>query len=303
MKNLPPKLPLLCIVAIIFGIYSCKKSKFAGSEKTVEETKTSVEYFTGSTQATAKVDMVIAMDTSASMKDEKEGLERNIEIFFEELEKRGIDLHITAMGSDEGSDNNSGFAFPSSLPKNKFQVVDRPINSDNAIKVLTEFYRDGDFPLPFRKDASHEVVIISDDNGNMDGGYAKDFKPLTGYKTTVNAIVGLEEIDNEHCKIDSVGEEHMTLARQTGGLILDLCNKDWNDLIKKLAASIGDRAGAEYTIKGNIDTTRPLKVTIDSRVVSQSDYTFNTSSKKIVFRIPVEEGARIAVEYITKAAQ
>ncbi|MGE0174532.1 MAG: hypothetical protein AB7T49_17185 [Oligoflexales bacterium] len=252
----------------------------------------------GATEARSPVDIVIAMDTSRSMIEEKADLEKNMTVFFNQLQDQGVDAHIIAMGSGP-SHNNSGFEFPEDLPKEKFAVVEKKVGSHDAISILNEFYSEGSPPLPFRSEAGHEVVIITDDNADGAGNNASDFDSKLGKKVTVNAIIGLTEgqdPDNSNCNIQAVGNEYKDLSQSTDGLVLDLCIKDWGTLVKDLANSIVNRSEKKFQISQKIDSSKAIKVTLNGNVLAASDYQIDPQGALTVLA-ETKKGDKIIVEF------
>jgi hypothetical protein len=301
----------LSAVAALALISNCSESEFkAGNKKKgiVQPADTKGDDAPAPLQETfeigheekAPVDIVMAMDTSRSMIEEKSDLEENMKIFFTQLEEQNIDAHIIAMGSAP-STNDSGFEFPSDLPSDKFQVVERKVSSYDAISVLTSFYRSGETPLPFRDNANHEVVIISDDNGTGPGNSPEDFDPnLPARKVTVNSIIGLEfgpDKENSNCNIAAVGTVYQQLSRETDGLILDLCEKDWTQLVKDLAESIVKRTEKKFKISKPVDSSKSLKVTLNGSELSvDKDYTISAEGELSIL-VETQAGDQVVVEY------
>jgi hypothetical protein len=242
------------------------------------------------------VDIVFAIDTSGSMEGEKAFLEQNMTTFMGLLSKADIDSQVTAIGSTE-------FVFPVGLPPEKFQVVNQEIGSHDVIPILTNFFKAGVFPLPFRDNANIEVVIITDDNGEDPGELAADFKGLDKKKTIVNGIIGMSMTPNPanpSCVIAAVGVEHQKLADMTGGSKYDLCEKDWNALFVQLSKNIVDRSYS-YFVDSAPDLSQDVLVKLDGVALDPSQYTIDekgqiTLSKDVV----IPEKGVLTVFYFEK---
>jgi hypothetical protein len=214
------------------------------------------------------VDIVIGIDTSGSMMGELNFLENNMQKFMDGLTKMKVDSQVTALGSTK-------FNFPTSIAADKFQVVNEKISSHNVINVLTEFLQGGPHPLPFRNGANIEVIIVTDDDGTPKGGMAEDFKSVPGYKTYVNAIVGLGaglDPTAAGCEIANVGTQHIKLADSTGGAKYSICEQDWNDMLNKLSKNIVDRTNS-IKLSKNPDLTKIAEVKVNGVTVDPKNYT------------------------------
>jgi hypothetical protein len=225
-------------------------------------------------------DIVIGIDTSGSMMGELNFLENNMQKFMDGLTDMNVDAQVTAIGSTK-------FNFPTSIPSNKFQVVNKKISSHDAIKVLTGFFQDGPHPLPFRNGANIEVIIVSDDDGTPKGGMAEDFQSVSGHTTYVNAIVGLGgglDPTAAGCEVENPGSQHIKLADSTGGAKYSICEQDWNDMLKKLSKNIVERT-TNVKLSKKPDLGKLAEVKVNGVTVDPSQYTisadgavsFNTS--------------------------
>ena len=102
--------------------------------------------------------------------------------------------------------------------------------------MLNNFLESG--PI-LQKGIRTEVIIVTDDNGQGKGNLADDFvNHYNGKPIRVHAIVGyVKSATNGRCHIRATGEEYKKVAEQTGGLVLNICAEDWNDLNTYFRAS------------------------------------------------------------------
>lgn len=262
-------------------------------------------------EAFKPVDIAIALDTSTSMVEEKANLEQNLALFVTELTAGKIDAQVTIITKTSNASDPHLFGLsPFKLPTvNNVAAVDKYVHSNDAIGHLSRYYR-GDYarPLPLRDNALLEAVIITDDDGDTGtgpygttGNMASDFTPPAGRTVTVNAIVGLptsNERNNSACALSATGDQHMTLANQTGGAIIDLCTPNWSDLVKQLSANIASRSTA-YVLSKEPKTDMEFVVSVDGVVVDPKHYTIDVKARSLHFSqdFPINTGAQVRVEY------
>lgn len=262
-------------------------------------------------EAFKPVDIAIALDTSTSMVEEKASLEQNLALFVSELTAAKIDAQVTIITKTTTASDPQVFGLsPFKLPKvTNVAAVDKYVHSNDAIGHLSRYYR-GDYtrPLPLRDNALLEAVIITDDDGDTGtgpygttGNMAADFTPPTGRTVTVNAIVGLptsNERNNSACALSATGDQHMNLANQTGGAIIDLCTPDWSDLVKQLSANIASRSTA-FVLSKEPKTDMEFVVSVDGVVVDPKHYTLDAKTRSLHFTLdfPMKTGAQVKVEY------
>lgn len=262
-------------------------------------------------EAFKPVDIVIALDTSTSMVEEKASLEQNLTLFVSELTKAKIDAQVTIITkTSTASDPKEYGLSPFKLPQvPNVAAVDKYVHSNDAIGHLSRYYR-GDYPrpLPLRDNALLEAVIITDDNGDkgtgpygVTGNLAKDFVPPSGRNVTINAIVGLPTSDtanNAGCVISAPGNEHMTLANQTGGIIIDLCTPNWSDLVKQLSSNIVSRSTG-YVLSKTPKTDMAVLVFVNGIALDPKDFTIDAKTRSLHLSpdYPLSTGAEVKVEY------
>lgn len=159
------------------------------------------------------------------------------------------------------------------------------------------------FPLELRSEANLEVIIVTDDNGRGANNLAKDFASIPGKNTIVNAIVGLAKglsPTNPKCSIPNVGTEHMTLAQQTGGQVFDLCEKDWNLLLKKLSESVIKNSVKPMILKHAPAAAEKIEVKLDGVAIPSSGFEIGADGRSVIFKMPIEKQGKIIISYETK---
>ena len=251
-------------------------------------------FYAGEFSKPKPVDIVLAMDTSLSMRQERQALEQNIESFLEDLRSANLDVRITAIG------NPNQFQFPSDINPSEFAIYPQYIDSYNAIEVTNSFLEAAHKPLQLRDDAHLEIIFFSDDNASGANRLAKDFKYPRDRSTTINAVVGLTKGKsdvNSECNIANIGTEYMKLADQTAGRILDLCSPNWSDLLHELSDSIILTESRIFNLSFTPDKFHPIVVYKNGSPLSERDFKIYPSSRQLEITTDLTKDDEIVVDY------
>ena len=118
-------------------------------------------------------------------------------------------------------------------------VIDHPVGTDDALKVLKEFFdKTLDPEVNYRKGSTKSVVFITDNNANelWNAEYFLEYietQPALHSKVMFNGLVGLSDsVENDWCQVTNVGNEYLKLInhdRHRGG-VADICIEDWSEL-------------------------------------------------------------------------
>ncbi len=264
---------------------------------------------TDSSQLLNGLDLVVAIDTSGSMNEEKEAVENNIQTLLLGLQKSDLDprIHVIAGGRDkrkrdENSDPKIVFEFPAGIEVDRAALVAKSVGSHDALgrvsallsgelddRYLDVYGEPMDEPLSFRDDAQLEVLIVSDDDGSNDsardddfGNLAEDFDPENIWNATVSGIIGVPDSSEStgSCEIARVGEEYISLAKRTGGTVLDICSDNWSDLLQRFSNDIKKRSASLLLSKKPLSADRIL-VTIDGRTLGPDAWNFNAMENRV----------------------
>lgn len=246
------------------------------------------------------VDVVFAVDTSASMAEEKANLEKNMNQFLTILEQEAptADFQIFMIGED--------FKFPKD--EQKISRVDVRVDSHNALMLLKDFFND-EIVLTKkpRQEAMKQLVVISDDNArDVTAPLFLDFmenSPMFAAGAAFNGFIGLDSsVQNPQCRLMEVGKEYLTIAadRKFGGMIQDLCQQDWSKLLQSLAKKIaGEVRSRFFKLDFPADPAQPITITVDGIQVDSETAQYDAALQAVVFAPGKEPpaGAKILVSY------
>lgn len=323
-----------------------------------------VFYQTASTKSQS-VDIVWAIDSSKSMKDEISAINRNLPKLIADLDARHVDYRIALIMQDTLRLN---IKIPS-IVKNcrsaadltsKLCLFESPVNSMNSLMMLLQCHKipySGSF-LPMFKNVQtktglltaqkwpcgtgsgfgskaslfsqflrpnihKQIVIVSDDESLIPAdSFIQAFKTAEK-EFSLSAIVGVDPkaallkgssfVKNtaktrQDCTIDHVSTVYPDAARKTGGVVIDICEKDWGAIFEKLVAEIlrkstfilpqkpSQIARIEVKVNGKEAVT---ETQTGGRLVRENNWVYDQKSNSIVFNSGKEPavGAEIRVVY------
>jgi hypothetical protein len=252
-----------------------------------------------------KVDVVFAIDTSASMGEEIAATQTNMGRLISALNNGRLDSRIHLM-------LDQLLALPAGVDATKVAFINQRVDSNDAISRLTALFA-GTFnpfytnaqgqplpaPLAFRKDAKLEIVVISDDNGQGAGNLAADFDPTKTLKATFNSIIGLPtSVQGNACELSGIGMEYMNLSTASNGSVLDICSPDWSMLITRLSNDIVKRS-VTFALSKKPSDPKALNVTLDGKRVAPEEWTYNAQANAITLTKTdaVKDGSQVTINY------
>lgn len=252
-----------------------------------------------------KVDVVFAVDTSASMDDEILAVQNNLQKLVSTLNDGKLDSRIHLLLDQQ-------LMLPAGSDPNKIAFVQQRVDSGDAISRLNLLFNgmfaasyrniDGTVqatPMAFRKDAALEIVVISDDNGSGTGNLAVDFDPNKTLKATFNAIIGLPtSVASDTCNLSGIGMEYITLATASKGSQLDICAADWSALITRLSTDMVKRSVTFALSKKPADPSK-IMVTLDKQKMAANEWTYDAKTNTVTLTktTAVKDGSDITLNY------
>jgi hypothetical protein len=334
-------------LVFMFNMTACNKSGFsgksasdAGAPATASDLNTNVDdAFSGPNAVTdtitisKNVDLVIALDSSGSMDEERAAVSANLNKLIVALQKGSLDprVHLIAGREDDDDDDDEApvtgpvFTFPPDVDANKVALIVQEIGSHDALGHVAQVLS-GNYaaryqnvqgmamnpPLALRPDAKLEVLVISDDNGVngrgggmvMTGNTAADFDPMNKWKATVSGVVGTPTSVQAAgvCQIAAIGQEYITLAGKTGGSILDICSPDWSMIIDRFTKDVLKRSQSILLSKEPLNPEK-LQVTLGGMLMARETWTYDPATRLLTLAptVILTPGQELKVNYEAKS--
>lgn len=259
------------------------------------------------------VDILFALDTSGSMREELGFLADKFSLFISEVSKFGLDANIVVIY--EGSSEMDAIA-------SSFKHHQVAVGSNDALCVIRDYFADSTGMGMLRAGVPLEVFVVTDDNAGgkgivmgpngpqipptmpSEGTECKSqvFQPPADKKTSFSGIIGLTKGKNtDTCKIAAVGEEYKLMAPKYGGNIYDLCTQDWGALVKNMADNVGQRI-RKFKLKETPDVAKGFSVMLNGKILQANEYTYDAASNTITISAAViaAQTDKIDVKYFPK---
>lgn len=319
----------LCL-AILLAMTACNKSGFSGKSASdgagasadgngaVDGAASGPNAVTDAITISKNVDLVIALDSSGSMDEERAAVSANLNKLILALQKGSLDPRIHLIAGREEEDDEAPvagpvFTFPPDVDASKVALIVQEIGSHDALGHVSQTLS-GTYaaryqnvkgmamspPLAFRPDAKLEVLVISDDNGTNVGNTAKDFDPMNKWRATVSGVIGTPTSMQAAgiCEIAAVGQEYITLAGQTGGSILDICSPDWSMIIDRFTKDVLKRSQSILLSKEPVNPDK-LLVTLGGKVLPKDAWVYDAATRLVTLNASVEVtvGLELKVNY------
>lgn len=251
-----------------------------------------------------KIDIVWAIDTSGSMSEEVEQVQRNLGNFTASLASRSDVRLLVVAERPTGAALGIGIELrPQSSERRQLEI---PVGSTNALAILAAGICNSFFGLydpdgseivcgrnvgyiesghqvasaggrlrsAIRPDSKVVMVVVTDDNamGVDDRNFLSLIKTqLNGRQPTIYAFRGVQS--RPGCRIANPGFAYDQLASATGGRVFDICTPDWSPNFSTLAASVTNLVSLTFSLKAPVKTIQ--SVTVDGRSLSEADYVIN----------------------------
>lgn len=214
------------------------------------------------------VDIIIAVDSSGSMTDEAAFVQENLNGFSQQITESGINAHIVLIAVGYPTDDNgicigpplgSGSCPDDTNPDAGYLHVPTEIGSSEGLWKIKLTYNQWKGAL--RPNSIRHVVIVSDDNSmftaetfvNQMAALDPPFDDFTFH--AIVATMSPDEacaLEPPHPCCELAAEEgivYETLVDQTGGVLGDLCEQDFQPVFDELAAEVADvPLACEWTI-------------------------------------------------------
>jgi len=277
-----------------------------------------------------EVDVLLIVDDSCSMAPYQGTLGSSFNQFISWFIRADVDYRIAVVTTDLEDPNKSGRIQGEIITpdtENAEGVFSRIVNVgisgsgyevglETARLALTEPLVSGANAGFLRDDASLSIIFVSDEeDGSPDpvNDYINDFVSIKGarnrdvFNASALVVTGFEECDEVQRAQSTIGTRYIDVARQTGGMIGNLCSADFEDIVFELSL-VSSRLRNTYFLSQE-PSLSTLQLSVNDEVVPcRSDrYAFEwvpdpktgEPEPAIVFapdRLP-PVGARIAARY------
>ena len=188
----------------------------------------------------APVDIVWAIDTSASMVDEIAAVEANITQFADMISMAGIDHHVIMLALID-----IAAATPLAMDPAHYQYVLAPVGSNDALQVMLDSYPA--YSAFLRPEASlHFVVVTDDESWVAAADFQTQMEALAGKKFFFHSIAspdapgpcvgecGLPIV----CGAFAPGIQYYALSDATAGQKISVCTADWTQVFAPLQQAV-----------------------------------------------------------------
>jgi len=193
------------------------------------------------------VDIVWAIDTSASMGDEVAAVQANIATFANMISSAGIDHHVVMLATDD-------VAAPTPLGTDTahYLYAFSAVGSNNALQVMLDMYPT--YSTFLRPNAPLHFVVVTDDETWLAGAdFRTQMEMLAGKPFIFHAIASELVTDPNAiwpaclpagcaiplaCGAFAPGVEYYALADATGGQKSSICAADWSQVFGPLQEAV-----------------------------------------------------------------
>lgn len=231
-------------------------------------------------------DIAFFVDTSGSMTEEIGLLQTELGDFVERLADKDLDIDAQVFVVGGANDNN--ITLPSSVTSLKnVEHVPRAVDSEDGLARARDFLAGLTVPkkLELREESIKELIFVTDDDGKVMGSSGfSSFLAGRDDEVHVNGIVGMNEGDGVSCDIAEVGSEYQRLAAMSAhkGLIQDLCDRDWDKLLKAISESVKDHVTFKFKLEIEPSEPEQIVVYVDGKKLGDSDFRYDEDKQTIV---------------------
>ncbi|NRA45440.1 MAG: hypothetical protein HRU09_10850 [Oligoflexales bacterium] len=254
-------------------------------------------------------DVIFAVDTSGSMKEETEKLEETLPAFIEVLSNTFPDqsFQMFMLAGEKDIDVTL------TNPDQRYHIKgDYAVDSTNALEIIYDFVNDPSNQCAagqitdegcIRANSRKEIVVVSDDGSDYT---ATEFKGLIDNHdffaglTSVNGFVGTSvNNDNQWCSIEEVGDTYLELASAlpSVGLVQHLCDENYTNLLANLSDSIIKKSfKSSFELKSSVNQDEPITVELDGTLLDDSEYSVSGNVLTLLSK-GIDENQSLTVVY------
>lgn len=186
------------------------------------------------------VDIVWAIDTSASMFDEVAAVQANITNFANMISSAGIDHHVVMLASDDVAATT-----PLGADTAHYLFAFAGVGSNNALQVMLDMYPS--YSTFLRPNAPLHFVVVTDDESFLASDQFRTQMETVAGKPFIFHAIASEDAPGPcigACGIPLVcgafapGFQYYALADATGGQKSSICAADWSQVFGPLQEAV-----------------------------------------------------------------
>jgi len=223
------------------------------------------------------VDIVWAIDSSGSMRNERDAIQQNLNAFARKFADAAIDVHVVVIT------DASDFEVPAPLGSDskRFLFLDRRVGSHDALSTFIERY--ANYSAFLRPDARLELIAVTDDESHLKAGeFISDMRASAGKDFRLHAIAS-ERVDGRACRgAHSPGDEYYAAAAQTSGLTFSICQADSAPLFEALSDRLTENASPPCTLEL---PAAPVGQKLDPNLINVVQDAAGTATRQVIPRV------------------
>jgi hypothetical protein len=330
------------LVMAASALSSCKESKFnatTGTRQPAATPKTDdaspepdepIEQSFELSKTGGKLDIVWAIDTSGSMREEAAHVQQNFNRFASTLTSRsdvqfaviarrsvgsGIGVDLGSSSSDKiqidvgvGSRNALALIAAAVCPSNSTAMASGRLSSTGSIcGQQVSGIESGDAATRvagrlqtfLRPEAKPVFVVVTDDDasGVTNTNVLDMIRPhLNKQEPIFYAFRGRQS--RSGCSVAAPGAAYESLASSTGGQVFDICEPDWSPNFALLSKAVTELASLNFTLKA--DGKKIKSVSIDGRTLRKDDYIVSGRNLEIKKGVVSPEAKTLTVHWFSE---
>lgn len=223
-----------------------------------------------------QVDIVVAIDTSGSMKDEAKAVQQNLNAFAQIISGKKIDVHVVLLADGFGLCVPPPLGGPGCTDATSFRHVKVKVDSTDALeKIVSSYPLYKDF---LRVGAARHFIVVTDDKSDKDAAWFKSKIAALGPPGFPDGFTlhGIVSWSDQLAYLPCLGGAgwggvYLDLAKQTNGEVASICTANW--------ASVFNKIGTNVVSTVKTQCLYPLPLGKDGKVVSPEalDMTWSAS--------------------------
>ena len=181
----------------------------------------------------AQVDVVWVIDSSGSMRNERETIQLGLNAFAHAFAAAQIDMHVVVITERRDFDVPG----PLGTDPQRFRLIDRRVGSHEALETFLDAF--DDYASFLRPSANLELIAVTDDESRLAADrFVDEFSALVAKPFRLHAIAS-ERIGDDACEgAKNPGDAYYAAATLTAGLKLSICRDVSPALFDALSAKL-----------------------------------------------------------------